>query len=202
MSARKCFSLYRCFSGITHQARLCALRRCFCCTTRQVTLRSLTTFSSYRFAMGNDGATLGCRPNPPGDRSRARPVGEEARRSVGNRKERPSGATMRVPRTFIPKPPLRFARGKATWDSFPLPPFSPIPDSPEQEFTGITRILNMCEFAYLYPFGPGLRRQSQLYTALWKTLDNFFGFSTAKISVLFWIFGTYPKNPHPYGSCC
>jgi len=32
------------------------------------------------------------------DRSRARPVGDEARRSVGNRKERQYAATMRVPR--------------------------------------------------------------------------------------------------------
>ena len=32
------------------------------------------------------------------DRSRARPVGDTARRSVGNRKERPGDATMRVPR--------------------------------------------------------------------------------------------------------
>ena len=32
------------------------------------------------------------------DRSRARPVGETARRSVGNRKERQDDATMRVPR--------------------------------------------------------------------------------------------------------
>ena len=32
------------------------------------------------------------------DRSRARPVGDEARRSIGNCKERPKGATMHVPR--------------------------------------------------------------------------------------------------------
>ena len=56
-------------------------------TGRQVTLRSLTPFPFIASRQGNDGGFHPPIPQP-GDRSRTRPVGAEAWRSVGNRKER------------------------------------------------------------------------------------------------------------------
>ena len=66
-------------------------------TDRQVTLRSLTTFFFDRFAIWEHWGISSPKPLA-WDRSLPPPVADEGRRSVGNRKERPKGATMRVSR--------------------------------------------------------------------------------------------------------